>query len=282
MLRNNNHRTRDYLRTDRLVRRKRRKRTLRLIFSFILLIALLVGAFFVTRIDALSVATIRVEGNQEVSSDELINIAKMHASSSWLYMFPRQNIVLYPTSDIEADLRARYPRFSEVVVHRTGLNSIGIQVIERSPRALWCDADESCYAVDDQGYIYAPYSRGEDFGASTPELIRFTGGTQGTSSPVGTNLNSSSTFNDIALLLQGLKEMGLAPERVVIRNNNEFSVKVKPGGDVIFSDIRPLGDSLENLKAALQSAAFKSTSSPQTFDYIDTRFGNKIFFKIQK
>ena len=113
-------------------------------------------------------------------------------------------------------------------------------------------------------------------------LIRFSGGEQGTTTPVGTIINSSSTFSDIASLLKGMKDQGLSPEEVEIRNSHEFAVKVAPGGSVIFSDIRPLSDSLDNLSTALQSPAFKATSSVVNFDYIDTRFGNKIFFKIKQ
>ncbi|MES3005461.1 MAG: hypothetical protein V4664_00785 [Patescibacteria group bacterium] len=279
MLRNHNHRTRDYLRSDRVIKRKRRRFTRILLVILFFLILIIGGIIFVVRLDAFAVKTLKVEGNHDVSADELITLANEYATSSWLYFFPRRNIAFYPTGSIEAELRARYPRFSDVAVYRTSINSVQIEVIERHPRALWCDSSEQCYTVDDQGFIYAPYVSAS---STTADLIRFSGGAQDATNPIGTNINSSSTFSDITLLLQGMKERGLTPEHVVIRNNHEFSVKVNPGGDVIFSDIRPLNESLSNLSAALQSAAFKATSSPQTFEYIDTRFGNKIFFKLQK
>ncbi len=280
MLRSHNHRNRDYLRSDRAAKRNRRRMTFRLGLVIFIFVFLAVGMLIVTRIDAFAVKDISVEGNREVTSSELIDIAQVHASSSWLYFFPRKSIVLYPTKELEADIKAKFPRFSDVAINRSGLSSIRIRVIERSPRALWCDdVQSSCYTVDDQGYIYA---RADDSFATTSELIRFVGGnSSSTSSVIGTNINSSSTFSDIVSLLQGMKDRGLTPEQVEIRNNHEFSVKVHPGGSVIFSDIHPFNESLGNLSAALESAAFKAASSSKDFEYIDTRFGNKIFFKLK-
>lgn len=276
MLRKHNHRTRDYLHSDRVVRRKRRQFTFKSLLLLLVLAVLFAGAFFVSRLEAFSVKEITVDGNKEVSSSEVISIADEYASSTWLYIFPERNILLYPTDEVEAKLRSKYPHFSHVKVERTGLTSIRIGVIERQPSALWCDNSSGCFIVDDQGFIYAPAEN-----ASTTDLIIFRGESVGTGTPIGTVINSSSTYSDIATLLQGMKEKGLTPKEVEIRNKHEFSVKVSPGGNVIFSDIRPLGDSLDNLSTALQSSAFKATSTSMDFEYIDTRFGNKIFFKMK-
>lgn len=276
MLRNNN-RNRDYLRSDRVIKRKRRRTARKFIILSVLLVLVMGGLVYVSRLEAFSVNNISVNGNLEVSANDLISVAEQSASSSWLYLFPRKNIALYPVDEIETELKSKYPRLANVFVHRTGLDSVKIQVIERKPQAIWCNEVNECFTVDDQGFIYAPVTES----ASTTELIRFSGVAQGTSSPIGTTINSSSTFSDIATLLQGMKERGLNPEEVVIRNNHEFAVRVRPGGNVIFSDIRPLNESLDNLSTALESPAFKSTSTPQSFEYIDTRFGNKIFFKLQ-
>jgi len=283
MLRNNNHRNRDYLRSDRIIRRRRKRTLFRFIF-FVVTILIIAGIFvFVSRLDAFSVKNISVEGNEFVSTDEINGAAKDIASTSWMYIVPRKNILFFPTSALETELRARYPRLSNVVVHRTGLDSVDIKVIERKPSAIWCNVSDACYSVDDQGYIYAEAGEDQLDASSTNDLIKLTGGEQGTSTPIGTMINSSSTFSDIATLLQDMKQQGLTPGEVELRNNHEFSVKVLPsGGSVIFSDIRPLGDSLANLEAALQSPAFKGTSTQPTFDYIDTRFGNKIFFKLKQ
>ena len=215
MLRSHNHRNRDYLRSDRAAKRNRRRMTFRLGLVIFIFVFLAVGMLIVTRIDAFAVKDISVEGNREVTSSELIDIAQVHASSSWLYFFPRKSIVLYPTKELEADIKAKFPRFSDVAINRSGLSSIRIRVIERSPRALWCDdVQSSCYTVDDQGYIYA---RADDSFATTSELIRFVGGnSSSTSSVIGTNINSSSTFSDIVSLLQGMKDRGLTPEQVEI------------------------------------------------------------------
>lgn len=287
MLRSRNHPTRDYLRSDRIIRRKRRRATLRIVVFLLLLALVAGGAITLTRVDALDIKNIVVQGNNEVSTDEVKNIAETYASSSWLYIFPQKNIIIYPTKDLENDLQSRYPRFSDVDVYRKGLTSIEIQVIERQPNALWCDENDSCFLVDKEGFIYAPFIgtiTGETLdrqSSSTSAFVIFSGGIAATSTPIGTTINSSSTFSSMISLLQGMKGHGLTPERVNIRNKHEFSVHVNPGGDVIFSDIRPLSESLDNLIAALESAAFKGTSSPQNFDYIDTRFGNKIFFKMK-
>ena len=144
MLRNHNHRTRDYLRSDRIVRRKRRKFTFRLTIFALLVVLFMSVAFFVVRLEAFAIKTIAVEGNIEVSTSELVTIAEGYANSSWLYVFPRKNILLYPVDKLEEDIKSKYQRFSHVEVHRVGFSSLAIQVIERQPKALWCDENSTC------------------------------------------------------------------------------------------------------------------------------------------
>ncbi len=269
------------------MRRRRRRIFLRLFFFFLIICVLVGGIVWVARLDAFSVNTIRVQGNQSVSTESILAISMNDASTSWMYVFPRKNILFYPTSKITSDLKSQYPELLDVAVTRANLSEINITVSEREAKGLWCiesndlllnpNADatnDQCYVFDSNGFIFATSTSPDD------SFIRFYGKHIEAATAIGTTIQSSSTYSEISKLIDGLKGHGLPVARVLIKNPHEFSVYLDKGGEVMFSDVRPLDQSLLNLITAVESPAFKASSSKQSFEYIDTRFGNKIFFKL--
>ena len=288
MLRTN----RDYLRSQRLAERRRRRLWVRGVLIVILSLFLLGSLILVARMDAFTVRQVAIVGSTRVGDGELSAMADQDATGTWMYLIPRRNIFLYPTAHVATDIQAAYPQFSNVVVKRSGLSTIKIYVTERQPRALWCDGTAPsetsasvCYLLDQTGYIYSTNTGSTS--VQSDAYLRFYGGVEDMSAPIGNVLVSSSSFNEISLLAERMRQAGLVPESVLIRNPNEFSVHIAHNGNIIFSNTKPIQDEFENLKSALKSDAFKATSSNSTstvrrpFEYIDTRFGNKIFYKLK-
>ena len=290
------------LKSQRITQKRRRGIIIRLVLFFVLLAVLASLAVVLMRLDAFKVQEISVTGNREISADDIRGVAEEYATGSVGFIFPKSNILLYPVSTVEASLNSKFPQLSEVLVTRTGLSAIHVQVLERQPRAMWCKSeslsDDECFLIDEKGYIYSkttPDVLAVTSSATSTPLIYFYGGVDDTassslSSPIGATLRTTSHFLDILALVKNIQDSKLDAFGVLIVDNHEFSVLLSDGAELLFSDARPLDESFANLKTALSSDAFKATSSKATsatstskgFEYIDTRFGNKVFFKMKQ
>ena len=287
------------LKSQRVTQKRRRAIIVRLVLLFVLIAAVITLAVVVIRLDAFKVQEISVAGNREISADDIRNVAEEYATGSVGFIFPKSNILLYPVGTVEASLKLKYPQLSEVLVTRAGLSAIHVQVLERQPRAMWCKSeslsDDECFLIDEKGYIYSKTT--PDIlailpSASSTPLIYFYGGVDDatTTSPIGMTLRTTSRFLDILALVRNIQDSKLDAFGVLIVDAHEFSVLLSDGAELLFSDARPLDESFANLKTALSSDAFKATSSKATsasstskgFEYIDTRFGNKVFFKMKQ
>lgn len=304
--------TRDYLRSQKITK-KRRTRTLRLFIFYIVICLLFIGGIVAaTHLQAMRIQIIEVEGNQVVPSAQLLEQAQTLIEGRYAYLIPKNNIMLYPAREIEASLKKEFPRISTVVVHAISLTKIQISIAERKPKSLWCkkvdletdvdvstDSGERCYFIDNEGYIFslAPDFQGNSYlkfygnpvVATSSEMLE---------NPIGSQVLSSSTYAELILLSDNIQKANLPIAYITLEDKHNFSVRLVNNGKILFSDEKSLQIAYENLIVALQSEVFMNPSSkPRSknvastsettiknlaqFDYIDTRFGNKIFFKLR-
>jgi hypothetical protein len=95
--------------------------------------------------------------------------------------------------------------------------------------------------------------------------------------PVGNRVYTERLFNDILRALNEIENIGYKVERVTVRSRDEIVFDIEHNGNILFSDRKPFDVSLDNFKASLHSNALSSSTQ---FEYIDVRFGNKVFYKI--
>jgi hypothetical protein len=286
-------------------------------FLIILLFAALAGA---SHLDAVTIQTVEVQGNQVVPTAQITAKVQDMLGASKGVIFSRKNILFYPSGKIERNLMEAYPRFATVVVHAVTPTKIEVLISERKPKSLWCKAtspsdiaatismDQSevnaatatspyapetietgqqCYFIDSQGFIFslAPNFQGNAY-------TKFFGGSIGPQ-PIGQALMSSTTYAQIINLADALDAQGLKISYITVKDAHTFNIKLLGNGEIYFSDQKSLEDSLNNLIAALGSEVFVgkqgkasvgSSTQPRSlaqFVYIDMRFGNKVFFKLK-
>jgi hypothetical protein len=89
----------------------------------------------------------------------------------------------------------------------------------------------------------------------------------------------TKVFEIMKETVQALASSSLSVVHIAYRTPEQIEYVINGNGYVIVSGKRPLEESLGNLSAALKSSRFTPGTS---FEYIDTRFGNKVFFKIKE
>lgn len=301
----------DFLKSQSLTRRRRKRKIIRLWIMFFVICILIALATWIISLQSMAIKKIVVVGNANITSDEIQRITNNMLDSKYLGLFSKRNAFIYPKQKIEQSLVNLYPRIAEVGIDTESFEILNIKIKERNADAIWCAA-VLCYLVDENGYIFSEYNepqQGKENDVVLNNLAKLYGGDQLVGpEPVGKSIFTPKLYSDIQNTVVELKKIGIRIDTVHMYSRDEIVFSVATGGKLIFSDRKDFTDSLEDLKSSLNSSVFVGTSSasksqnssstsqsfyssssnssqivlPPNFEYIDVRFGNKVFYKINK
>ena len=101
--------------------------------------------------------------------------------------------------------------------------------------------------------------------------------------PIGNYYISSSTqFEEITDFVKKIKQLGLGPQYIVAKAGEEFSLVISGDGEIYFDMKEPLSKAEQNLEALLRIPELaKNIAGIMPVDYIDLRYGNKLFYKLK-
>lgn len=236
-------------------------------------IALLVwGIWYITRLPSLTISTVTVNGGETISHDAIQNAVEEAFAGSYMKVVPYRFFLTYPEERVRSYV-AEINRVKDIEIVRTSRTELSVSFSEYRPFALWCASPEEtteCYFLDEVGYAFAP----------SPMLK---GGTLIRHSIEGeTELTKKQAFDETqsrelhAFLAMLKDELELWVTDVVHTEVGDLTLHVNGGGKIYMRNDGRYELALENLRTVLSSPQFKHIE-PGNFQYIDIRFGNKIF-----
>lgn len=301
-------RRRDIPHSPERIKLKRRKTVWKFGGTLFLLIAVVSGIVWGLSRPAVRIAHIEVTGNSALSTDEITTFIRTELQGKYFFLFPKDNIALYPKEHIQADVLASFRRIASIEIRAQGLTSISVVITERKPYSLWCgdslpvnsqSLNTDCYFMDSAGFLFASAPR---FGENV--YVEFYGplytlGTSGlpdatrvaTSSPLRDQINplgafflSGTEFKTINLFRNLLEQTGFQIKRVTALEAGDFSFTIREGGKIFLNK----KEDPMRLVSDIESAVRAEMGDPRDLrirkqiEYIDARFANKIFFKKKK
>jgi len=266
---------RDFLRSQSVVKKRRKKRMIRLSVRVGLLVALIVSTGLLSQIDFFSIKSVVISGNIHLTTEEVQKIVDTSLSKKYIFLFPKRNVFMYPKDEIVANLKSVYPRILDVQVYTESFNTLNVRIEERVHVSTWCSVI-LCYEIDSEGYIYAPKDDTNEV-----STVTFTGMDEKIGSePVGVHIFEKDIYTELLQITTLMAEIGLPIQTIEFRSKDEVYFWITGSKKrVIFTSRKSYTEAFENLKAALLSKVFSATTE---FEYIDTRFGNKVFYKLQQ
>ena len=286
MIRNN-----PTLKPSKLRRRRRKILAVKILFVFLLIVGLIFLLSWLSKISAIQITNIKVSGNSSVSEDEIKNLITEETSKKYLLLFSQNSLFLYPRKQIEAKILNDLKKIEKVEIKSKGLKTKTVSVVERKPNSIWCDSGESeadgnnskeknpesCYFLDREGMVFsdAPSFSGQAY-------TRYHGLLQGDLNPIGRMYLPSAKFKEIGNFINSLKGLGLVISEFHSETEGDYEIYLENGSKIIFDDRRPFDKILVNLESILSEIGIGkglSTSSSVKLDYVDLRFGNKVFYK---
>lgn len=262
--------------------RRRKLRALRVLVLCAAFAGLAWGVSALSYSPKFAIQGIAVVGAKEVPASLVRAYVETKLYDGTNPLLSRGNIFLYPRAEIEKSVTGYFPRIRTAEIARGALlaQAITVTVAERTPFALWCSGALSsdsgtndCYVMDDSGFVFAPAV--SPFSGS----MVFGGGLSLSSSPIGETYLPTHLAN-VLLLLERFRQAAFAPESVFAENEQDFSVQFKEGFELRASWGDYANVLVRNLQLALSSEPLRGKESK--LEYIDLRFGNRVYYKIRQ
>ena len=273
----------------------------------LILYALFVLASWLSYRPVFALTSVQVTGTHAISNIEVQNIAESALHTRILYRIDRNNMLLYPTTAVLAQIKHKYPRIKDAQLRFDDRHKIIVNVEEYLPAMLYCmgfenfkesaqpkndndasitesavpqDSDSqslsTCYFADDHGYIFATAPNY----AGYPFIAIVASSTLATSdiSPVGRFALDAETFHNIERFIAELNTIGFTTHAVELLSGQDVRIKTDRPWDILWATTKDPAESIKNLGLVLESIK-KDKKAEGEMTVIDLRFGNKIFYK---
>ncbi len=228
--------------------------------------------------ESIQIRKVNIEGTNIINKEEVQNIVDESLSGNYLWLIPKSNTFLYSVKKLNKILVDKFPGISSLDVGRENLQKIYIKIVERKPQTLWCRGGEGenvpdCYFVDSTGVVFAsaPFFSGNVY-------FIYRGGLN-KEDPLGAQIFSREDFLAFEDFIKQINnKFKISIVGVELKDQEDFDLLLSSGTRIMLNKNTPYNDMYDNLDAILKDTQFSSSTLP-TLDYIDMRFGNKVYYK---
>jgi len=228
---------------------------------------------------AVIVQDVHITGNEVIEDADIREVVYTQMEGRYVYLFDKRNILLYPKEQMRTALRTTFPRLQKVRISSDGITKIHIDVSERESTYLWCgdevpvqntDMRNACYFMDKSGFIFskAPHFSGNVY-------FRWFGSPLEPDVASGAQFIDTDTFTTLTHFIDGVSELGFEPTRLTVGTNTPaYTVAFANDSALLIGEIEDVSFLLDTLQSALSEL-----DRGRPLEYIDLRFGNKVFYK---
>jgi len=233
-------------------------------------VLVLTSIWFGTRVPSYTLTQVEVSGGQTISHENVSNIVLQQLEGEYAGFIPRSFAWTYPEQDIISAL-SKVPRIHSVAVERSDSSTLAVSFDEYLPEALWCKTllAIECVFIDESGYAF-----GTSPNLTGGSLLRFIHTSQ--TPEIGRQLTSPEDFQLLQQLANLLAENGWYVSHIEIDKARDAFLRIVDGGEFKVTLTQDPEVTVNNLNVVLTSEEFKEVK-PGNFQYIDLRFGNKVF-----
>lgn len=267
-------------------KRKRKALTI-LLFSFCILILLFAIILFI-RLPSMQISKIQVYGNTTISTDSIVNDVMRTFEGNYLGILPRSSILFFSKGRIKDSLINNYKNIDKLDIHYRWFSGIDVNIVEKLPSAIVCDGfydenneNQRCYSLDKDGYIYGEspiYSEGVFTHYYTDNIDNGT-----STNIIGSQFLNTDTFKRLQALADIIVHNKIYILGILVNDNGQYELYIKnpdtSAAIVYFDDKSPFDKTAANLVAFWNNMIHsKSATSTVSFEYINLRYGNNIFY----
>lgn len=236
-------------------------------FWFLFLFIIIAGYsfYFAFFSDFLKVKNIEISGAEKIGTDNVKNIFFGEISKKMFFFIPK-NILSVNFDKLSYDISSKFPEVEKISIKINLPDTVSAEIIEKTPAGCWCK-NSDCYYFDKYGIIYQKNSKCDNLliiaSDKNPEIAK--------------QIISEDNLKDILNIFEksvdkaGIKDIKILDDKIILESKLGWIVYFRP-----FDDI---SGQIINLRAILDQKV--PANRLIQLDYIDLRFGNKVFYKFK-
>lgn len=275
------------IKSAKLAARRRKKLIGTVVFSFLAVAGVWGLVFLFFGWSHFNISKINVIGLNYVKQEEVLAEVSPFFEGKYFYTVPKTSIFVYSKEKIKNHLLEKFSEIRDVEISLSSVNDLNLSFSEREPQSVWCDNNlglsvshlksERCYYVDDVGLVYRKISESE-VASTTGNYVKLST-FKSIDNPI------KSTFSDSGfyiLLFKFIKDLSLIDQSVASvyeRDDLTYEVKLSTGQKLVIGKNDDLGKVFNNFQVVMSNTDFKDVGGFSKLDYIDLRFGNKVYYK---
>lgn len=286
------------IRSQEHVRKQKRHRRRWLLAVIVFIFLVFGGIVWLSHQEGVQIQEFEVTASGGLPEREFKRLIDQQLDRSLWQMISRRNILLLPRHDIKQQITDLTYRVRSVDIDITGLRQFDVKINTRKPDAPVCPpptaTTSSCRVVDKQGLVFAD---AEERATTSLQYI-----TEPIPDP-GSQLLPEQTYRLLNSFMNNLPDVGFVPTSVRLADHSDAVITVREQTatttnpdttvDIKVSLADNLNQAFLDLKTVIQKRAFKAgtssdptaesqsakTVAPTELEYIDVRFGNKVFYR---
>lgn len=265
------------------------------IVAFILLFS---GLIYLSNASYFKVNDVSINDLKFSNKSDIEKLVKENISGRHLGIFSRSNIFLIPRLKIERDIKNNHASISAIDISISGLNKIELEIEEFVPSAKWCDIDvdsapnpnhvnsgdissipkvlndyySDCYLMTSDGVIFS-----KDFNLDG-DFIKTFGYIN--SDPIRQNFSNPKTFRDLIDFVKLLRRLNIEANEIWTTNGEVYAIVTKDKVKLYIDSEDDIVSVFNNLQTVIERDAINQAQF-NNIDYIDLRFGNRVFYKLK-
>jgi cell division septal protein FtsQ len=267
---------------EEYLRKKRRKKIIKILavfFSFVFLVAIV---SFLSYRQKFRVKEVNLTGGVLITEEDVERESVEFISGSYFWLFPKDNSFILGKKGLENHLKEKFKRIDTIIVSLEGFNSLKVEISERKHFAIWCKEDSSgseerCYFIDKNSTVFA---KSPNF--SGDAYFKYYGLIE-SSDPIGLEyIASPEVFSQISDFVDDVKSTSIKPLHITAKNKEEFVMDIFGGGKILFDTKESLKTVFDKLNLLLETPELSKFDRKELpVEYIDLRFGNKLYYKLR-
>ncbi len=277
---------RSFLDSSKLRKKRRRRQLVRRIFVYVFSVLFLIGLICLFRAPWFQLKNISIEGNQHIVATDIeqkIRTEIMAHKPLFGLVQPTSSLFI-DNGNLENILRADFLRIKDVDVHVSLTGHVKVKIEERQVFGNWCQ-EINCYEMDENGLLFditqstdvatTSSTSTSTYLATTSELI-FKGFLNEVR--IGSQFLDTEMLVKIVELANFLEGKKMPTEYISCQTDLICIMALSQNRKVIIDITQDMKQVSGRLGVALESKPLIDLK----FAYIDTRFGNKLFYKIKE
>ena len=231
---------------------------------------LLIAIWYGSRVERLQIQTIDVVGGITISHDQVREAVEAELEGTYYRLIPKRFSPLFPQEMIQTKVEET-PRIKEVRLSKDGPQRLIVAFTEYRPHALWCTvSSEECLFLDHTGYAFAPAPT-----LTGSAFVRYY--LPDTELTAKANPFDDDVFRTTRAFIDRLQqELNLYVIKVTLEPAGDLTYQLAGGAEIKVSPRLTSEESITNLRTLFQNESFADLATGD-FDYIDLRFGDKVF-----